>query len=376
MASKNRICVDFDAVIYDGANILPDCIEILSLLRKDYLIAIYSARLTDVERSQMEKLLNQNAVPYDEILPRKPQADYYIDDKAIKFIDWKTTVAQIKIPPLQEDQFIPQASGASAIEQIGKSKHLLIAIPMKTEQRYRDRAIACANTWLKDCACDYKCFSDADLGLVEKSQYDNAHDPIRTNRTRMMSKYAYDNNYDFLFRCDTDTYVWMNRLLACGFEQHDYMGWCLDYPKHLEIDRGLRTAHGGAGFFLSRKAMKIVSDTPPSLCSDGKFWGDIWTGEILWRHGIHCYRDTRFLDGAQSFKTHHGNIYPNELPSDHPYIAVHPCPASVLYEMKAKFPEVSAITVPPVSQLWEVPHNWNYGQRRPDICSCTYCRGV
>lgn len=60
----------------------------------------------------------------------------------------------------------------------------------------------------------------------------------------------YCQNYDYAFFCDDDTYVVVDRLLSCGFENHDYMG------------SGYQTkgsyAHGGSGYFLSQKAMRSI----------------------------------------------------------------------------------------------------------------------
>lgn len=85
---KERICVDFDNTIFDGRGIFPDCIEVLTELRKTYSIAIFSARPTDAERKHMIAVLDEHGVPYDEILPVKPNAAMYIDDKAIRFDGW------------------------------------------------------------------------------------------------------------------------------------------------------------------------------------------------------------------------------------------------------------------------------------------------
>jgi hypothetical protein len=229
---------------------------------------------------------------------------------------------------------------------------LLIAIPVKTAPHYFERAKACEETWLKDCPCDYKFFSDADLGLTEINQHDNENDPIRTWRTKLMVTYAYENGYDYVFRVDSDAYVWVNRLLNCGFEQYDYMGWCLNAAN--QTDWCLNTAHGGVGFFLSRKAMKIVVDAPVEKYADGKYWGDLWAGQQLYKAGIHCHRDTRFLDGS-SHTNHHGNIAAKELPLNHHYVSVHPvnpCPDN-FYAMRDRFPLMSDETVPPKKQFGE-----------------------
>lgn len=241
---------------------------------------------------------------------------------------------------------------------------LLIALPTKTAPHYADRMEACRKTWLSELpdlarfphihnnlSTSYKGFSDADLGLVEVNQHDNANDPIRTHRTKRMVQWAYDLGFDYIFRVDTDAYVWVNRLLKSGFENHDYMGWCLDVPERPGHPWCMNTAHGGIGFFLSRRAMKVVIDAPVEKYSDGKYWGDLWAGQALWRKGIKCHRDTRFLDGSGHPK-HHGNIFVDELPANHQYIAIHPCPIASLHAIHDRFKNLPEATIAPDKQLW------------------------
>lgn len=103
-----------------------------------------------------------------------------------------------------------------------------------------------------------------------------------------MCGYALARDYDFLFRVDSDAYVWVDRLLACGFEQFDYMGFSKveDSP-----------AFGSVGFFLSRRAMQLVVEGKHTVQAHGIYWGDLWTGEVLKAHGILCHSDERFRDG-------------------------------------------------------------------------------
>ncbi len=94
--SKPRICCDFDGTITpDGKTIFPGCIEVLTELRKTYSIAIFSARPTDAERVQMVKILDQFGVPYDEIMPIKPEAMFYLDDKGRRFEGWDKVLANL-----------------------------------------------------------------------------------------------------------------------------------------------------------------------------------------------------------------------------------------------------------------------------------------
>jgi hypothetical protein len=86
--SKPRICVDFDNTIFDGVGILPGCVEGLRELQKTYSVAIFTARATDAERRQMAEILHTNNIPHDEILPPKPEAAFYLDDKGRQFQGW------------------------------------------------------------------------------------------------------------------------------------------------------------------------------------------------------------------------------------------------------------------------------------------------
>jgi hypothetical protein len=89
---KPRIAVDFDNTIYDGVGLLPGCLESLAELQKTYSIAIFSARSTAAEINEMNSLLIRFRVPYDEILPPKPNCEFYIDDKGVCFTSWDKVI--------------------------------------------------------------------------------------------------------------------------------------------------------------------------------------------------------------------------------------------------------------------------------------------
>lgn len=84
-----------------------DVIQALKELRKlGYEIVIYSSRFTPSESSYaivaainfVSRALAKNGIPYDRLWVRegKPHADYYIDDKAMKFESWKQVLKEIK----------------------------------------------------------------------------------------------------------------------------------------------------------------------------------------------------------------------------------------------------------------------------------------
>jgi hypothetical protein len=215
---------------------------------------------------------------------------------------------------------------------------LLICIPLKEGGEYLDRFQVCKETWLP--TEDVYGFLDSDAGL------DSTDQKVRQLRMKHICQYALDNNYTHLFRVDSDAYVWVNRLLHSGFERHDYMGYCFDYSPRWAHKR---TAHGGSGFTLSRKAMEVILQTPCKSWMDGNYWGDIWTGVSLFDSGIRCKRDNRFLDGKGT------TITSDILPANHQFISAH----EVLPEnMKAihALGTVSDLTIEPAMPLFGPPY--------------------
>lgn len=94
------------------------------------------------------------------------------------------------------------------------------------------------------------------------------------------------NHYDFewLFKCDDDTYVVPERLLKLTGNSADYVG------NEFILDRG--AADGGAGYLLRRSIIeKIVADT--TLAPTGN--EDIIIGEAAIRHGAVAMADRRLV---------------------------------------------------------------------------------
>jgi hypothetical protein len=84
--------------------------------------------------------------------------------------------------------------------------------------------------------------------------------PSLPQRTRWFCRWATEysvpsTQWDYLFKCDDDTYVSIPRLLAyvdCELGGRDYVG--------AEWRPGVGYGSGGAGYFLSRKAAAIVAE--------------------------------------------------------------------------------------------------------------------
>ncbi len=102
-ASRRKLCIDFDGTLsktvdrdlgapFEGA------IESLQKFKDaGFRIVIYSCRaLSDEGLRQITEWLVQYKCPYDEIFRGKPDAEYYIDDKAIPFKgDWNNVYQEV-----------------------------------------------------------------------------------------------------------------------------------------------------------------------------------------------------------------------------------------------------------------------------------------
>ena len=95
------IAVDIDGTIctvnpdYSRCRVLPGARESLQRLRdQGFLIYLHTGRHIN-QHDVTVKWLADNAIPYDLVVFGKPPARYYIDDRAIEFVDWESTMQRI-----------------------------------------------------------------------------------------------------------------------------------------------------------------------------------------------------------------------------------------------------------------------------------------
>ena len=114
--NENQIAIDFDGVIhknsmgfYDGTvydDPIPGSINAIKKLSKKYTIVIFTAKVKPDrplvngktgKELVWEWLKKHKLSSYiKEVTCEKPRALYYIDDKAIRFVDWQNALKQIK----------------------------------------------------------------------------------------------------------------------------------------------------------------------------------------------------------------------------------------------------------------------------------------
>ena len=174
-----------------------------------------------------------------------------------------------------------------------RMKKILIAIASCERDSNNGFNNAVRETWIKDCKVDYKFFrgignpTDKEDEVLLDCKDDYLSLP---EKTLEILKWSIEKNYDYIFKCDTDTYVVLERLLNSDFADYDYIGHfnaALGRP-NVVYQRLYTWASGGSGYFLSKKAAKIIVDinsTEKAMCPNLKIpCEDLWVGQLLGPH--------------------------------------------------------------------------------------------
>jgi phosphoglycolate phosphatase-like HAD superfamily hydrolase len=96
------LAIDFDGVLHDhlhpaeggvlGAPIEGAKASMRLLREQGHKLVIFSVKPPDI----IDDWCRNFDIPFDRITTLKPEADAYIDDKAIRFFNWKLTLASLK----------------------------------------------------------------------------------------------------------------------------------------------------------------------------------------------------------------------------------------------------------------------------------------
>ena len=108
-------------------------------------------------------------------------------------------------------------------------------------------------------------------------------------KTKHSIEWAVRCGFTHIFRAFTDTFIDTHRLLYdSNYASHPYIG---NRSKDGFV-------HGGPGYWLGPKAIKILIDAPieKSKFENDKY-EDQWVGRVLALHGIHCRDDKNYSMG-------------------------------------------------------------------------------
>lgn len=181
---------------------------------------------------------------------------------------------------------------------------------------YKDRREACRRTWVRDFTGECVFFvGDVETDDCIRLTCLDDYPSLYIKQFQMIERLQ---DHDYVFFCDDDTYVVIDRLLNCGFENHDYQGCAYLHAG------GRVMAYGGSGFFLSRRAMQEVlkigldhPDLTKTTCADETI------GYMMEMAGIPLYGDPRFNFGRYNGRSKFCNLVPNKW---NPYITTHYVP--------------------------------------------------
>lgn len=161
-------------------------------------------------------------------------------------------------------------------------------------------------------------------------------------KNQALFRYALDHGYDYCLRACDDTFLFPDRIVKAGLEPFDYSGqmpckFSLGGTFKVWMGGPYSYMHGGAGIWLSRKAMQmLVDDRLDSIECDMPekvdvgmglitvghkiWWDDLWIGEVLkgrlpWdsplranpveayhRNGITVFEDEMMFDNSDPMR--------------------------------------------------------------------------
>jgi hypothetical protein len=163
------------------------------------------------------------------------------------------------------------------------------------------------DTWLKNSSVSYGFFVGEGCTVKELDEVKlQVSDGDVTAKVRAIITFALTGGYDYLFKCDIDTYVCLSRLLKSGFEKHDWVG-----------------TYGGSGYWLSRVAMLALQEGKDEN-TERPHDEDWWVGDNLRKFGFVSHVDVRFNSA-----TDEGPQIDNDIITSHWYAKQEPYSGSV-----------------------------------------------
>lgn len=168
-----------------------------------------------------------------------------------------------------------------------------------------ERRQAVRDTWWNKQAFDYMFFfGQGETSLPDEITLNVPDDfPHHCRKNQEMFKWAFRRGYDWVFRCDDDTYVKRLEIPTEG----DQIGW----GEHLGVHRNYIT--GGAGFWVNRKSMELIATAD---VGNRTHEDDLWIGQDV-LHRCNRVHDPRYFPSPN----HAVDI--DNLPAD--WLTCHSC---------------------------------------------------
>ena len=161
---------------------------------------------------------------------------------------------------------------------------LLHLITSCDRDRHNGANQVCRDTWLKEWGnlVEYKFIVGRPCkALLSDELWVDTPDDFGNVvfKERMAYEWAYARYFDFVYISSPDCYRIIPRMLASGFEQHDYVGSKVPNENHC----------GGCGYWLSAKAIKALLEQPVIID-----YPDRSAGRAMAQAGIPLVDDPRY----------------------------------------------------------------------------------
>lgn len=182
-----------------------------------------------------------------------------------------------------------------------KREEMRVLVAIVSCARDRESHELIRQTWAKDAPVD--CFffvgRDCKVDRLDEIPLDVPDDwNGLPEKTREICRYAVRNDYDFLFKCDTDSYVSLPRLLASGFEKYHYSGCC---GEQANIYPDACFPANGGGYWLSRRSLEYLAGNMNlglgKNCEDWCVFLSLMKGAGIFVHHDPRYQANRVIPG-------------------------------------------------------------------------------
>jgi hypothetical protein len=171
------------------------------------------------------------------------------------------------------------------------SKRVLAAIESCQQHRLDDVHDAIRKTWFRTLyMTDERFFFGIGRGMTLHAdppdttclECPDDYDSLSL-KTQAICRWALEHDFDYMFKCDTDTVVNPWKFVFSGFEHFDYMGGENADVNVPGFEPGrIEFCSGGAGYWLSRKALTIVAEAASvPTCAE-----DVFVATVLKAKGI------------------------------------------------------------------------------------------
>ncbi len=131
-------------------------------------------------------------------------------------------------------------------------------------------------------------------------------------KTRAVMQWAVKHGYDWVYKCDDDTYVRPRLLMESGFEKHQYYGWT-EGRARCSGSAGIRFewAQGGAGYWVDKNCVSLLA----KYMIEKEHCEDIAAGMTLASFGIKPIHDERYYP----------ECFPKHRENPQQFITLHKC---------------------------------------------------